>query len=104
MPTIKIIKFDTYRYRIQTHEDGIYDMSDPMELSAINRILEAKIDNLKFQFWELKKMYQKAKRHGYESTMIQMYELMKIQKKEHDNYREEYIKLNCKNEGSTHEA
>ena len=95
MKTIKIIKFDDYRYRIQTHDDGIYDMSDPMELSAINKILEKKIWNNSEQFLDCLEMYRKAKEQGYESTMIQMYQLMIINKREHDNYKDEYMKLNC---------
>ena len=44
MKNIKIIKFDEYRYRIQTHNDGIYDMSNPMVareiLDTLKRLLQ----------------------------------------------------------------
>ena len=39
-------------------------------------------------------MYKKAKKQGYETTRIHMYELMINQKKEHDYLRDEYIKFN----------
>ena len=54
MKTIKIIKFDDYRYRIQTHNDGIYDMSEPMEIGAILRTLQRSLDDLydKIEYWK----------------------------------------------------
>ncbi len=94
MKNIKIIKFDEYRYRIQTHNDGIYDMSEPMELSAINEILETQIWNNSELFLDCLKMYRKAKEQGYKNTMILM-QWMLINKREHDNCKDEYIKLNC---------
>jgi|TARA_R110002124_G_scaffold257111_1_gene422790 hypothetical protein len=46
MENIKIIRYDEYRYRIQTHVDGIYDMSEPMEERAILNTLKKSIQEL----------------------------------------------------------
>ena len=54
MQNIKIIRYDEYRYRIQTHVDGIYDMSEPMEIGAILRTLKSSLNELyeKIESWE----------------------------------------------------
>ena len=55
MQNIKIIRYDEYRYRIQTHVDGIYDMSEPMEISSILRTLKKEKYSIKKNMKELSK-------------------------------------------------
>ena len=91
---LKIIKLCKNLYRIQTiHMTGHHN-AEPLDSGAICHYLENKIKDYKLIFWELEKMYKKAKKQGYETTRIHMYELMINQKKEHDYLRDEYIKFN----------
>jgi len=94
MREIKIIKLnDEYLYQIQTIHMTGHHISEPMDTSAVNSYLENKLKEYKIHFWELEKMYKKAKKQGYESTTIQMYKLMIDQKEEHDKLRDIYIKF-----------
>jgi len=46
MQNIKIIRYDEYRHRIQTHENGIYDYSAPMANIEILETLKRSIQEL----------------------------------------------------------
>tara|TARA_R110000824_G_scaffold87126_2_gene215033 strand:- start:578 stop:895 length:318 start_codon:yes stop_codon:yes gene_type:complete len=84
MENIKIIRYDEYRYRIQTHVDGIYDMSEPMEIGAILRTLKRSKYAIKKNMKELQKTIEYWERiifdigaKGYDDTLIPLTQEMK---------------------------